>query len=127
MKKLFLALLAAAALSFALSSCGESEKPTPVDSLMEQMIGVVDFANQIKEVPEMQTTDNVAIMMDKMMELKNYAKENADYELTDADRAKLKTFMKESGDKLGIHPSDEELEEVNNYKTLQDLIDVMGL
>ena len=127
MKKLFLALLAAAALVFALSACGGGNKSTPVDTLMDQMVSVVDYANEIQTNPDMQTTDNIAVMMEMMKELKDFAKENADYQLTDADKEKLKVFMKESGAKLGIHPTDQDLEDVNQFETLQDIIDEMGL
>jgi len=128
MKKLFYALLATVALTFALSACtGNENKPTPVDTLMDKMVELVDFSRSIQDKVEMQTTENIKVMMDKMTELKEFAKENAEYVLTDLDRAKLKAFMKESGDKLGINPTEKDLEETDNFKTLQDIIDSMGL
>lgn len=126
MKKLFFALLTAVAVSFALSSCGSSNAPTPIDSLIDQMISVVDYAAEIQNNEEMQTTDCITVLMNKMKALKDFAAENADYELTDADREKLKEFMKVYGEKVSITPTEEEIAQVDEFKYLHEIVDEMG-
>lgn len=125
MKKAIVALFAGVALLFAVNSC---KSETPVDKLISMMTEIVEYGLNIQDNPEYaQDANAMGDMMKKLGELQEFAKENKDYVLTDADRDALRSFMKEMGKKIGEEPDEDDLEEVDDFETLGDILDEMDM
>lgn len=129
MKKILLPLVTLLVVAFALVSCGGKgtkalSKTTPVDQLIEKLSefmkysDMIDQANDPSDIPLATLTE----MMTKVNEMKEFADANKDYVLSDKDREKLKNFMKENAEKLDVTLSEEDLNGVDEFKTLGDIL-----
>ena len=87
MKKLFNLTFGAFLMLFMLqiSSCGES---TPVDKFVDLINEATSKVKSVKNIQEIANLDEVFENLGKGQE--QYFQDNADYELTDADRNKIK-------------------------------------
>lgn len=117
------------AMSCLVSACGSNagNETTPVDEMISQMDAIFTESMALDESGDDMDLKAALSLLEKLSDLQTFAKENADYAITDADRTKLKGFMKELGAKNGESLTDEDLAEIDDVQTLGDFLGKMDL
>lgn len=115
MKKLLIALAAV----LVLAACGS--KKTPATELMDKMQAVSEFALKFQENPSLATPEDIQKAQDLFEDINKFVEANKDYVLTDADRKAVKEFAQEMAKKMGEEIDDDDLADVDKWKTLGDM------
>lgn len=122
MKKVLIALLAAAAL-FAVASCG-GKKNTPATQLIDKMEVLMNSSLAMMENPGDVTDEQMEAFQKTQDEIEAFAEANKDYVLTDADKQAFKEFAQRVSEKMGRKLTEKDLKEIDEAKTLGDLADL---